>query len=160
MHLWLEFRGLKSDVKLNKREFGPICDVGSPGLVEKTSDINPPLKSSIRTLHSWFGSEKPAKVSILSSQLKIAELNEVGNNTSWNKLWNPGPPWVVTASKLPFIGACVPKGVENEPSFIFQAPDPVLTTFAENQGNGAIAKWWFLVRSRRQGNSPIRSALR
>jgi hypothetical protein len=52
--------------------------VWSPGLVEKTSDINPPLKSSIRTLHSWFGSEKPAKVSILSSQLKIAELNEVG----------------------------------------------------------------------------------
>ena len=33
-------------------------------------------------------------------------------------------------------------------------------TVAENQGNGAIAKWWFLVRSRRQGNSPIRSALR
>jgi len=31
---------------------------------------------------------------------------------------------------------------------------------AENQGNGALAKWWFLVRSRRQGNSPIRSALR
>ena len=36
----------------------------------------------------------------------------------------------------------------------------IRNTVAENQGNGALAKWWFLVRSRRQGNSPIRSALR
>jgi len=62
---------------------------------------------------------------------------------------------VVSKSALIDLGSLDSINGVNSSKMVCAAP----VSFAENQGNGAIAKWWFFVRSRRQGNSPIRRAI-